>query len=346
MKILLRGAFTIFTGYGNAVMNFASELMKGVDLNIWPTGASAGLPTEILSLFAKPIPKRSDIFLDFVDPGTIFGRLGDTYSVLFTMWESTKLTTTAKRDLLQSYDLIIVPNSMNQKVFAEEVGEEKVKVVPLCIDADFYEFRKREPHEQIRFCAAGNLTTRKGVELIIDAYEHLKKEENINASLSLRPTGPGLHPQWQEIIPDFHIYNGVWSREELRNFYYNMDVMLCPNRGEGFNLPAVEFLCSGGTVIASSWGGHQAWMSDAFAYPLDYKVEKIGHKWLQEIHPDAEWIEPNFEHLKQRMREVCNNREELVQKMLNARIVAQQFNKQRITKQLMEVLVNGYESGT
>jgi len=342
MKLMLRGPLTDFTGYGTFGILLAREWSKQTDLALFPTQVTMGLPKEVLEILAQEEPPKPDLFVDFTDPMSANGKFGKKFSVLFTMWEQTKMVVDFDPRKLQSYDLMLVPNQVNKDTFAEFFPVEKIKIVSLGVDTSFYTWKPRKVRElpKIRFCAVGNLSRRKGIELIVDAYQKIRSEYE-NCSLSIRSTGAGLHPRWADIIQDCYMYFGPWSKQTLRDFYYNMDVMLSLTRGEGFNLPAVEFLATGGTVIATNFMGHAQWANSEYMYQVGHTVEKvkIGYQGLDNR---SEWGEPNYEEILTAMRSCMDDRETLFQKMLNAKTVAQMFNIEKITSKILEVVLDEY----
>src|SRR5699024_907995 len=50
------------------------------------------------------------------------------------------------------------------------------------------------------------------------------------------------------------------------------DVLVSTSRGEGNNKPAMEFMATGGTVIAPRWGGHENWMHRDATMEVDYTL--------------------------------------------------------------------------
>jgi glycosyltransferase involved in cell wall biosynthesis len=342
VKLLFRTPLTNFTGYGTEGIELARQFSNIIDLALWPTQASMGLPGEVLKILGQEVPKEFDIFLDFTDPFSAFGRMGRKFSVLFTMWEQTKMTTDFSGNKIGEYDLVLVPNEVNAKTYSEYIDRSKIRIVPLGVDTKFYDHQRRPIRDKVRFCSVGHMSRRKGIDLIVDAFTQVRKE--YDCSLSIRTTGAGLHPQWAKSIPDFYIHLGPWGKLDLRKFYHENDVMLALTRGEGFNLPAIEFMSTGGTVIACGWGGHKQWVNEEYMYEIPYEMQKVrtGYKYLD---PESEWAEPSLEHAVKAMIKCCEDKAELNQKLLNTKIVRQQFNIQKVAAEILEVIYNEYQRG-
>jgi len=340
-KLMLRTPLSDFTGYGTFGIILAREWSKLVELSLYPSQVTMGLPTEVLSILGQLEPPKPELIVDLVDPGSAEGKLGHLFSVLFTMWEQTKLIKDFDTTNLGTYDLIIVPNEENKKTFAEFIPAEKIQIIPLGVDTQFYEWRARNLNEPIKFCAVGNLSRRKGIELIVDAYQKVRAKHE--CSLTIRSTGAGIHPKWADIIKNLSIFCGPWSKQTLRSFYYNHDVMLALSRGEGFNMPAVEFLSTGGSVIATSFMGHAQWANSEYMYLVPHSLTpvKLGYKNLDK---ESLWGEPSFDAITEAMESCIKNQIGLKQKMLNTKVISKMFDITDISKRILEVVLSGYEN--
>jgi glycosyltransferase involved in cell wall biosynthesis len=124
----------------------------------------------------------------------------------------------------------------------------------------------------------GALNKRKRAETSVQAFIELKYEQPSFASARLAlhsmVPGPLVFPEMNDLYRDknLHVYLEAWDHETLQAFYNSGHVLLAPSRGEGKNLPALEFSTTGGVVAATAYGGHLNWMGDAYAYPLPYEL--------------------------------------------------------------------------
>lgn len=123
----------------------------------------------------------------------------------------------------------------------------------------------------------GALNSRKVPWTVVEAWVQLCQERPEfvkGAKLMCHTLVPGLFPEMNEIYKDkrLRVLMEPLTHEELQQFYANGHVLLTPSRGEGKNLPALEFMTTGGVVAATNFGGHTQWLNDAYAYPLDYDL--------------------------------------------------------------------------
>ena len=208
-------------------------------------------------------------------------------------------------------DRFLVTCPMNVDAFANVDPNVDYRVLPCGIDPErFPEIDRPTGERRMVFAMCGMLQGRKDPFLMLDAWRELKHERpDFDALLVLKTSAPGLHPDLVSVYPDVQLVDRSWPIEKLIAWYGTVDVMVSVSRGEGNNKPAMEFMSSGGTVIASNWSGHQNWLYPEFTYPLDGV--------LKPAHGDPEGAldyRVNKEHLKQTLLECWENPHEVKEK--------------------------------
>ena len=345
--ILIRGGISTYTGYGSALCSLAGELENYLNVALWGIDVSMGLPRNITAILERPIPNKIHLFLDFVTPFNAYGNFKDVYSILYSMVEQTGFTKNVIVDDLKKYNKIIVPNPVAKEVFDLATGKDS-SIVPLGIDPRFWKYKKRRIGDKIRFCTTGYMNKRKGIDVSVKAYQTVRKD--YNCSLDIWNVNNAPMPREWEQTPDLKIIERPTLKVGLREFYYNHDVLLAVSRGEGFNMAAVEFLSSGGSVIGTAWAGQAMWLSENFAYPVKYKmievtaisdifpttVKMIDENWLVKGNM---WVEPDLDDTIKQMVRVCENKQELKQKQENTCIIRREFDIRKVAKHfLYEIL--------
>lgn len=170
--------------------------------------------------------------------------------------------------------------------------------------------------ERFGFIMHGALNDRKQPWTAIQAFNELKFEKGAEfdgATLALHTNMPGkLFPELNVPFREqkIRVFVDAFDRATLDEFYAAGHCLLSPSRGEGKNLPALEFMTTGGVVAATNFGGHTMWMNGDYAYPLDYT--------LAPTFEDKPWAahdaRVSIEHLKQVIWHVYTNRGEARQK--------------------------------
>lgn len=342
MKLFLHAHFDTISGYGNTATNLAIELQKkGVD--VYPISKSVGLnmSVEFLNLLMKryPIGEHIDYYINMDTPDKLGVASNFNFvdkKIAFTMWEQTKLTKQFKKKQFKYFDNIFVPCSMNIEPFGELFNKDNIKVVPLGIDTRFYSPIERDfNNDPLKVCMNGALTHRKGVDILIDVMldDRIKK---LPIEFHLKNSQKTIHPLISNLNPNIHIYEGVWESERIRALYNDCHIMICPNRGEGYNQTAVEFLSTGGVVITHNWGGHQAWACGEYCKMIPYELVDV--KEWKKVKEGSKWAQVKPNDIVNVLIEVYNNRSELIKLSHNAIQIARFYGFEKMAEKFLENL--------
>lgn len=338
MKLFLHSNFDTVTGYGIQAIYLAIELQKK-DVDVYPIVKSIGLdmPEEFLNLLMKkyPVGQYIDYYINMDAPSNLKIPKNLEFikkKIAFTMWEQTRLSSDFKKKHFKNYDNIFVPCSMNVEPFSE-VFKKEIKIIPLGINIEFYTPTERDFFTNtLKICMNGDLTFRKGIDILMDVMldERIKK---MPIEFHLKNSQRTIHPQISGINPNIHVYEGIWDREKIKNFYDECHIMVCPNRGEGFNQPAVEFLATGGVVLTHNWGGHQTWVNGEYCKTIPYKLVKVTN-WAN-IQEGSKWAEVTKDDIISALLDLYNNRPKLVQLSQNAIRMAGFFSFEKMAEKFL-----------
>lgn len=318
MKVLVRAPVNPHSGYGGDGIGMLMALRQaGCDVYVDPMHVQAPLPMDVAELFTKRLEPPFDLYLHHTDPGQLGmsdgARRASSVTVAWSMWEMSSLDNMRGRSKLKKnlrdYDLVVGYDQVSTGAMAPYVTT-RAATVQGGYWPQMWQPRGRDWSATLNFCMVGALGPRKDPFVPIDAFRELREEHpGLDIALHVKTVTPGLHSRLQDVVPGLKIYYEVWPQEVLRDFYGRMHVLIAPSRGEGKNLPALEMLSTGGTVIATNWGGHTAWLSSTVGYPLNYQLEPMS-KTL----PNCLWAKADKEHLKQLMLYAYHNRAELERK--------------------------------
>jgi glycosyltransferase involved in cell wall biosynthesis len=335
LKVLLKAPMSVYSGYGNDGIGIARALMNnGADVYLQPTHVDAPLPEDIAMLLTKRLVAPFDLMIHHVDPAQL-GILKEEKSacsvtVAWTMWEYNSLDNLKGRSKLRkamkSYDILLGYDQVTVDAFQSYLSSVNTYAVlqggylpekwPK-VERDFFENR-------FGFAMCGVLSERKDPFVSIMAFKELKEEypeEFEPAELHLKTTAPGLHSMMEQWVPKLRVHYDSWPESVLKEFYAAQHVLLAPSRGEGKNMPALEFQSTGGPVIATNWGGHTGWLSSEYAYPLDYKLMAL------DDNPKVYNARADKDHMKALMLHTFRNRAEVKRKgELAAEIIPQMMS--------------------
>ncbi len=354
MKVLIRGALSSFSGYGHDTIGLAKALIDyGADVYLQPTHVDAPLPPEIAGLLTKELKAPFDLAIHHVDPAQLGmkenTRRAALINVAWTMWEFSTLDNLKGRSRLYknlaAYDLVLGYDSVSSgalQMHVDSAQRVKGSVGPVLgtLQGGYWSniwptVSRDWKSDRFGFCMLGQLHDRKDPFTAIQAFQELKEEHPIDfepATLSLKTNIKSLHPAMERVIPKLKIFYEVWDIPTIKKFYGSNHVLLAPSRGEGKNLPALEFMSTGGAVIATNWGGHTSWLSDQYAYKLNYDLKPID---LQ--HPNCLQARASKDHLKELMWHVFTHRDEVKQKGdLASNVIPMMMDWSSVVQKLLE----------
>lgn len=337
VRIYLRGPFSPYSGYGRDLIGLAEALVRaGVDLYIQPNHVSPPLPPLIAGLLTRELEAPFDVTIEHVDPFILnlqdSTRVNSTLTAGWTMWEHTKLVPLGEGQKLKNlehnwknFDTIFVYDEVSRQAlepFAELYDDLKLTILQGGYDPRLWKRVDRDWHsERLGLIMIGALSPRKAPMDFIQAFRQLKDEYPDDVKglrASLKTNVPGLHPAMMDWCPDMKIFYDNWPTDVVNTFYEANHVLFAPSWGEGKNLPALEFMTTGGVVAASDFGGHQGWMSSEYAYPLAGDVVDN----MPREHPGCKSFRVRRESLMETMIHMYRNRDELKHKAdLASRII-------------------------
>lgn len=215
------------------------------------------------------------------------------YGSVFTMWE-TQYLPEAFREVLDNFDLVIVPSLQNQEMFG--AFHQNVKYVPLGVDPGWWTPTKREaPDRYFRFLTSG-AGPRKGGDLVRKAFDACFPDGSwpsdgpipilqVKSIRAGHPTGPRL-----EVI------TGQISAEEERFLYSKAHVYVQPSRGEGFGLQPLQAIAQACPTILTDAHGHTAFSHLGMGVSATSEHNSIAGGYFS-YGESGDWWKPDFDEL-------------------------------------------------
>lgn len=345
-KVLLKVPMSTYSGYGNDGIGIAQAFMRrGADVYLQPTHVDAPLPPDVAELLTKELKAPFDLFINHVDPMALncsdeVQRAADV-TVGWTMWEYSNLLNVKKKSLktmkkrLQNFDMLAGYSDVDLGSFRPYYDGPIVVRQGGFDPMEWPELQRDWDCDEFYFFMIGVLSQRKDPFRAVRAFAELRNEHEDfakHARLSLKTTAPGLHSKMEDAYPGLRIFYDIWPTELVKQFYSVQHVLLAPSRGEGKNMPALEFMSTGGTVIATDWAGHKQWLSTQYAYPLKYDLEPV-----DELHKETLNARADVEHLKELMLHAFRNRDEVREKgRLAAQVIPPMCSWDTVVGRLLE----------
>jgi hypothetical protein len=185
--------------------------------------------------------------------------------------------------------------------------------------------------DQFGFAMHGALNNRKQPYLVLQAHLELREEDEAyreQARLSFHTTTPPLFPELQEILNKdsdkrVRIYYDTWPDATLKEFYAAQHCLVYPSQGEGKNVPALEFMSTGGVVIHTKRGGPEMWLNEDIGYEVPFALRPVLPRYPDGAHS----ARVELADLKQVMLRVFRSRSEAQMKgELASRLIPQQLD--------------------
>ncbi len=238
----------------------------------------------MLEGFVKHSPKsvkldeRSSVHVHMGIPQSRDTWLRGQHRVLFTMWE-TDVLPRAFRTWTSLYDQVLVPCDHNNELFRRHHHD--VTTVPLGVDRTVWSPQGRPNNKVFRFHAGGSLWRRKGLDVVVRAFNRLKLP---NAELHIKAAPHALDVPKGE-LGDNIILNREWmTLEEQVDWYAQADCFIAASRGEGFGLMPLQAISMGIPTILSDSTGQQQFKHLATGVVPCSKTPAVG---------GGKWDEPN-----------------------------------------------------
>lgn len=247
------------------------------------------------------------------------------YKIAYNVWESTRQPEHFFKKL-QEFDMLWVPSEWQKQCTIEQgYDPERIMVVPEGVDTKtFYPSpinkRSISLDNKFRFVLIGRWDYRKSTKEIIETFLNtFSKDEPVELVVSIdNPWGEDLDG-FKTTEDRLKHYNLLDDRIKIRSFLSNKeyveliktaDVFVSCSRSEGWNLPLIEAMACGIPAIYSECSGQLE-----FAKGHGIPVRIIGEKPAKyntyarfaDVDTIGNYYEPDFNHLKQQLKEVYNN---------------------------------------
>jgi glycosyltransferase involved in cell wall biosynthesis len=131
----------------------------------------------MLDGFKKSLPKNvkldkhASVHVHMQIPNACKGWFKGQHKVLFSMWETDSLPGNFRR-WIEHFDQVVVPCQHNVELFSQFHND--VSYCPLGVDHSFWKPMDVERTDVFRFHGGGSLWRRKGLDVLVNAFNALK----------------------------------------------------------------------------------------------------------------------------------------------------------------------------
>lgn len=260
---------------------------------------------------------------------------------IYTMYETTH-TPKSWIGMLNKAERVIVPSKWLVGSWKEQGVTRPMSVFNHGVDTRFYKYMKRPEREVYTFLHYGQLSLRKGTDVVVKAFRAaFRPEEKVR--LILKTTTPFYPVEFQ--IPNVEYINATYSKEQMIGLLKEADCLVAPSRGEGFSLPPLEAMATGLPVIITGWSGPEDYIDKKDTLILDYDMvpaEEFDMLYKDFYEPGEKagyWAEPKVDDLRDYMRWCFDNRAKAKKMGLKAsERVLDRFTWQKVTSGLLKTI--------
>lgn len=302
-----------YDSFGLIACQLARHLSAlGCYVNLIPVGnrVMGTQPADVRAVTEQPIKAAyGGVLLGYPTVYKHYGALANIgRRVAVCMFESTKLPR-GWADTLNELAAVIVPSRFCEDVFLNNGVTTPIHVAPLGV-GDAYKPAGRAPGRPFTFLAFLDRGLRKGGITALQAfYRAFGDDPAYRLILKRRKGRPNdirseiTNPNVEEIAQDM-------TDQELYELYLRCDVLVNPNKGEGFGLIPREAAAAGCISLATNWGG-TADDIGLWGVPLPYKLVPADWSRVKSLAGQelGEWAEVDTDELAGVMRRVADNRE-------------------------------------
>lgn len=284
------------------------------------TGFLSGLPASV------KMDDKASVDVHMGVPFSIKGWWQGQHRVLFTMWETDTMPASFLRWLPQ-YDQVIVPCEHNVELFSRH--HDNVTYVPLGVDTKFWVPQQVGGSERYKFAAGGSLWRRKGLDLVVQAFNKLKLPD---AELHIKAAPHARDVPKTDLGPNIYLHRNWMSLEQQKEWFRQADCFIAASRGEGFGLMPLQAIALGvPTILSDTTGQSQFSHLASSVIPCGKTVsETIGL-----------WDEPDISALADSMRYHYDNREK-TQELARAKSAgASDFTWKKASNKLLKAVPAG-----
>ena len=334
-NITLTSTYNFTSGYGELLYSLLSYLPES-GYNVIPRTYSK-ISNRYVNFFNKTHIFDSDLLdlslfcisNDISMQNALTHMKFDRPRVLLTMWESTRVNDLII-EILNNFKHIIVPNSYNKVNFINQGLNTNIDVVPLFCDTEMFIYKDHTIRDKFVF-GISNEDPRKNLNKIIKCFiKAFNGVKNVELQIKTSESSVG------KIIDSRLKYINVrYTKEELRNWYHDLDVYVSGVTCEGWGMMQQESLCCGRPIIYSHYGGLKEFVTSDIAFEVGYDEVYSTNHWGDHA---AKWAEFKEQDMIEKMLYCYNNRDEVISKGKKATITASKYNKQLFIKNLEHIL--------
>ncbi len=334
-NLTLTSNYNFVSGYGELLSTILTELPL-CGYNVIPRSYSP-ICDKYVKFFDNPFVYDSQMVdLCLLNMNNLIGNENvlthlkfDRPRILLTMWECTKINDLIV-EILNKFVHIIVPNNYIKSNLINQGLSTKIDVVPLFCDTDFFVYNEHIVKDKFVF-GISNEDPRKNLNRVVRCFlKTFKNVENVELQIkTCTPLGSKISDSKLKYL------NQYYTKSELRDWYYNLDVYVSGATCEGWGMMQQESLCCGRPIIYTNYGGLSEFVSNESSFEIGYDEVYSTGCWGGY---GGKWSEFKENDMSETMLSCYNNIDVVKIKGKLASVSVQKFSKNNFIKNLNKVL--------
>lgn len=338
-RLTLIGDINGFTGYGMHAIQIVRDLeaMTGVYISIRAASRceafGATIPKDIVKRLVTGVqPEPWELLLH--PPN--FKPTPGKQTAYFTMHETTKLPAMGPH-LLNAADVVIVPCQFNADTFSACGVTKPIRVVPLGINTEAFNWKPFPVDDRCVFGAAGRMAhggVRKGLVDVVYAFKRAfgRKVKDVALKVKCYPDCPVAKADTKD--PRIEIMPAHLPEEALAQWFESLTCFVSVARGEGWGLMQQQAMATGRPLLSPKFGGVREFFDETCGFVLPHKLEPAKAAYEGQGH----WAEVSDDDLISAMRLVYNRQSFMPEIGAQAAKRAAMFSWRASNEQLVSVL--------
>lgn len=313
-KFVFLSEIDMFSGWGNVGINLIKSSTPPFSIAQFGQLHNVTETTTLRASRAEIDPKMAVIIHE--QPKGEWEKLPFERKICIVPFETTKIPP-SWIPRINKCKALLVPCRQNMEAFRDSGVTIPIELIHWGVDPVLFKPLVRETGRPFTFGTMGALSTRKGTDLLLEAFLRAFPTEK---DVRLLCKTSNFH--FMGAVKDKRVrvdMTPVSHQELMDNFFKQVDCFVFPTRGEGFGLTPLEAMATGIPAIVTGWSGPAEYMTPEIGWTINHKM--VPAKEFTEItykEDCGDWAEPDIDHLVQLMRYAYEHQDEVRQKGKNA----------------------------
>ncbi len=299
------------SGWGNVTVNLINRSVEEFNITAIGKVHSSVVDYGLIALTRKEIDSKA-LTVYHQQPRATWDKPSCERNIAIIPFETT-LVPKSWVPRINAFTALLVPCKQNIQMFRDSGVTIPIELIWWGFESSKFYPIERHPNRPFTFGTMGRLSTRKGTDLLIRAFQdEFKTEKDVRL---ICKTSDIVYP-FMAKDPRIVEKLGAWSHADIiKDFYQEVDCFVFPTRGEGWGLPVVEAMATGIPAICTNWSGPQEFMTKEDGYLLDYKLVPADD-FTKNIYKEecGNWAEPDYNQLRNLLRHCYSHQEEVKSK--------------------------------